>query len=172
MPAIPHLSDVPAGIYDPETLEGAESIIRDYCGWHIAPAITETLTLDGPGTHHLYIPSLRIKTITSIVDDGTTLAPTDYLWSENGVIEKLNSCWTTKRRSIVIILVHGYDACPPAVREVWKQLAQVGPASSPVEREEVGQVAVTYGAVAGAVATGIPSSSFILLNKYRRHGLA
>lgn len=156
MPTTEHLPGMPLSTFDPEAVLAAESIIRDYCGWHIAPAITETLTLDGSGTYKMFIPSLRIKSITSIVDDGKTLNVADYSWSTNGVIEKLNSCWTDKRRGVVIVLLHGWDSCPPGVNDLAKQLCKSGPAT--VKSASIGQTSITYGTAA---------PSFEVLNKYR-----
>lgn len=158
MPTMEHLPDMPLSTLDPEAVLAAEGIIRDYCGWHIAPAITETLTLDGSGTYRMFLPSLRIKSITSIVEDGKTLGVGDYDWSENGTVEKAAGRlpWTTKRRGVVIVLVHGYDHCPAGVNDLAKQLAKAGPAA--ITRAQIGQTSVTYSAAA---------PSFEVLNRYR-----
>jgi hypothetical protein len=157
MPTSEHLPDIPLSTFDPESVLAAESVIRDYCGWHIAPAISETLTLDGSGTYRMFLPTLRIKTITSIVDDGRTLLPTDFEWSEKlGIVEKSRMPWTGKRRGVVIVLVHGYDNCPASIVDMVKQLAKSGPAA--ITRASIGQTSISYG-------TATPS--YEVLNKYR-----
>jgi len=156
MPTTEHLPGLPLSTLDPQAVVAAESIIRDYCGWHIAPAITETITLDGSGTYKMFLPSLRIKSITSISEGGFLLPAIDYDWSENGTVEKIRSQWTWRRRGVVIVLVHGYDFCPPGVEDLVKQLAKSGPAA--ITRAQIGQTSVTYSAAA---------PTFEVLNRYR-----
>lgn len=88
-------------------LDAAHAAVRRFCGWHVAPVITESLTLDGNGSRSILLPSRRVTAITSVVEDGTTL--TDFEWSESGIITKPGGYWSRKHRSIVVSLSHGFD---------------------------------------------------------------
>lgn len=149
--------------YPPGAVKAAEAMVRAYCGWHIAPAVTETLTLDGKGGSILVLPSLRVTAITTVVADGVTLAASAYSWSQSGLVERVNGFWPRKFRSIAVSLTHGYTTCPLEVRDFIQQLAENGAATPPLTKAQVGQVVVTYSA---------QSPAWSVLDPYRRHGVA
>jgi hypothetical protein len=98
-----------------DALAGASAAIRRYCGWHIAPVINAVLTLDGPGTRILMLPTLRmvdLNAVTEIARDGTTydlLPDVDLEWSINGTVRKRSGGWfTTVLRGLVVDLDHGF----------------------------------------------------------------
>ena len=105
------LVDLPVG-YDPAAVAAAEAMVRSYCGWHIAPSETHTVTLDGKGGSTLFLPSLHVTAITSITVDGTLLAATGYEWSETGQVNRKYGAWPRKLRSIVVVFTHGYTDVP------------------------------------------------------------
>ena len=101
----------------------AEALVRSYCRWHIAPSRTETLTLRGAGLVSLMLPSLYVTDISSITDDGTALVlTTDYLWYEDGIINRVGAYWGTG--DVVIAYTHGYTAPPADVTAVVQAVAQ------------------------------------------------
>ncbi|WP_328660373.1 hypothetical protein [Nocardia salmonicida] len=89
--------------------------IRDLCGWHIAPSITETLTLDGPGRRTLLLPSLYVTAITAVTEDGTAVPADQFDWSEKGMLRHRSGLWTDRWRGITVTLTHGYDQAPAGV---------------------------------------------------------
>lgn len=111
----------------------AEAEVRAYCGWHVAPARTDTLTLDGPGSLALLLPSLHVTAVTSVTEDGTLVAATDYQWSESGVVRRTAHAtswspwgaprWTDALRGLVITFTHGYTTWPLDVLSVVERLA-------------------------------------------------
>ena len=38
----------------------AQAAVRAYCGWHIAPSLSETLVLDGTGARAFILPTLHL----------------------------------------------------------------------------------------------------------------
>ena len=62
--------------------EAAQNAIRAYCGWHIAPIVVETLTLDGDGSHRLALPSNMVHEVQSLSVDGVSV--TDFWFSQDG----------------------------------------------------------------------------------------
>ena len=132
--------------YDPDAVKAAERTVRDWCGWHIAPAVTETLTLNGPGGQVLLLPSLRVTAITSIIEDGVTLDASAYEWSTAGVVKRIGGAWSTKLRTLQVNLTHGYDDCPENVYKEIGRLAAASPGMPVgIRQAQVGQVSVTYG---------------------------
>jgi hypothetical protein len=92
-------------------LDQAVSNIRAACGWHIAPVLTETVTLDGPGRSVLLLPSLRVTDVASVTENGRELVEgTDYEWSAKGTLRR-RCGWTDRYRGIVVEFTHGGGRC-------------------------------------------------------------
>ncbi|MDV6271100.1 hypothetical protein [Rhodococcus globerulus] len=86
-------------------LNVASGAIRSYCGWHVAPVLVDTITLDGDGGTILILPTLRLVSLDEVRVQGVVTA--DVQWSTHGVIE---GQWPRRRRSVVVDVRHGYDA--------------------------------------------------------------
>jgi hypothetical protein len=95
-------------------LDAALAAARNYCGWHVTPALTEqTYTLDGPGTSVLVLPTLRLTAVTSVTEDGTELDDSRIEWSSRGLIAKASGlAWTSKMGGITVTIDHGYASAP------------------------------------------------------------
>jgi hypothetical protein len=161
-----NLVDPPLPGYDPDAVLAAEDLVRTHCGWHIAPAVTEVLTLNGKGSAYLRLPSKRVTAITLIVNDGVTLPASNYTWAIDGLVTLLSGYWTTKSRAIQVSLTHGYTSCPAAVRREIERLAAAGGGGSlqTPTLERIGDVAVNYGSS--------PSPDFNALRAYQLSGVA
>jgi hypothetical protein len=101
------LPPTPPGV-DEQAWADVFAEIRSHCGWHIAPEVTETVTVDGPGTSVVVLPTLRLVDVVSITNDGTEV--TDPEWSRAGTVRYY--CWTWKYRGVVAEITHGYDEWP------------------------------------------------------------
>ncbi|MET9286498.1 hypothetical protein [Nocardia beijingensis] len=101
-------------------LDGVIGDIRDYCGWHIAPAATETITLDGTGATIVQIPTLQLSAVASVTENGVVLQVTEYEWSADGTLRRLplGRCWTNRYRGVVVECTHGFDEVPAAIVSV------------------------------------------------------
>ena len=116
MPAYP-LPDLPPGVPMP-TWEVVVASVRDYCGWHIAPEITETVTVDGSGTWAQLLPTLRLVDLLSITNAGDVVANPE--WSASGVVR---GAWTGRYRGVVAEMKHGYATWPSDLLGVMSELA-------------------------------------------------
>lgn len=84
--------------------------VRNYCGWHIAPVITETITLDGSGSRALLIPSNRVLNVTQVTEDGKDIDLGTIGVSRDGVLrKKRNRCWTDELGGVEVTLEHGHE---------------------------------------------------------------
>lgn len=97
----------PAGV-DADRWESAVRSVREYCGWHIAPVVTETVVLDGPGCDILTLPTQRLVDIEDVTNDGS---PVDVAgdWSRAGIVR---GRWTNKFRGVTAVITHGYEDWP------------------------------------------------------------
>ena len=120
------LPDLPAGV-NQEAWASTVADVRAYCGWHIAPEVTETLTLDGPGGFVLHVPTLRLVDVVSITNDGTAITAPE--WSRNGLIRRgypydpWYGVWTWKMRGVVVEVTHGYETWPLDLLSVMASIA-------------------------------------------------
>lgn len=88
--------------------EGAAlATIRAYCGWHVTPVKTETLTVDGNGRREIQLPTGRITDITKVLNEGQDIT-SEIEWSTDGTL-RWHRPLTTKMRGVQITLTHGWD---------------------------------------------------------------
>lgn len=143
--------------------------IRNYCGWHVAPRVTETKVFDGNGGTILGLPSLHVTSV-----DAVTVSGVDWLeqveWSEIGNL-RAKSAFPDRYRSVEVTFTHGY-----AIDEV-QDLVMVGEqvarnaAASPmgIVRENLGSRQITLAQLAPGVAGGLTllQRDLDILNQYR-----
>ena len=99
---------------------GIQETIRRICGWHIAPQVTESVTLDGSGVDLQLLPTLNLVDLIDITSDGTLV--TDPEWSRMGAVRLRGGCWTSKYRGVVATMLHGYENCPSDIRTAVARL--------------------------------------------------
>jgi hypothetical protein len=100
----------------------AEALVRAFCGWHIAPSRTETVTRKGTDAPTLVLPSLKVTAVSSVTDDGNALTVTDdYTWSPAGVLTHVDR-WSTG--DVVVAFTHGYATPPAEVTAIVQAVAQ------------------------------------------------
>ena len=83
---------------------------RRYCGWHVSPVIEETLELDGDGGRVLSLPTLKIVTLSELVEDGVEIPVGDLLVSKRrGLVRKRSGrCWSCHYGAIEVTMTHGF----------------------------------------------------------------
>lgn len=147
------LAPLPAG-FDQSSWDAACEAVRNYCGWHIAPVVNQTLTLDGSGATVQMLPTLRLSSVDEVLEDGVTQTVTYANYSQHGYLFRSDP-WTCNRNGLIVTITHGYDACPPAILSLLREAAQRGDGSA---MSQVGQVRM------GGVA-GVPgAAAFIAAN--------
>ncbi len=92
---------------------------------------TDTVTLDGTGTHLLVLPRWPVTAITSVTvteDDTDTLLTvgTDYEWSATGILTRVSGRWPTEPRSVAVVFTAGYADISPDLTRISRRLAAAG----------------------------------------------
>ncbi len=126
----------------------ADALVRGYCGWHVAPSLTETLTVDGSGGCVQPLPTRYLTAVASVTDDGlaVNLADEDVEWSTSGLLWRY-APWTWRPRGVVATITHGYPVVPADVQMVAADLAgSLADAPGLVTRMTVGQVSREFAA--------------------------
>lgn len=140
-----------------------ETAVRRYCGWHIAPPVTETITLDNTyGGRLLQLPSLHVGEVSKLEfrrhgQDWGTVPPESYVVSPRGVIELVGTlngfpCGT---QCVRVTLTHGYELDDIAdVQAIVKNVTnrasmELGAISS----QSVNGASVSYATAGGSVVS-------------------
>jgi len=161
-------------------LESASDMVRDYCGWKIAPSAEETLIVSGQGSPYLSLPTTYITDVSSVSVkaywDGVnhTLVELDpltypYDFHEFGAIEFIptnyGDTWVFPIgvRNVSVTLTHGYENTPGAIvgficELVSRRLSNPG---GNLTMQQVGQITLQF--AQGAM----PTSQWDGLEKYR-----
>lgn len=106
-----------------QRLEQAEALVRGFCGWHIAPSRTESVTVRGRGTKTLTLPTMHVTAVTSVTEDGRTLTvDDDYTWSAAGVLTR-DGVWPVDAK-VVVAMSHGHAPIPAEVTAIVQAIAQ------------------------------------------------
>ncbi len=147
-------------------VQRAEAAVVAYCGWHIAPQVSETLVLDGSGTGLLQLPTKHVVAIDRVSLLGVDLEADLYDWSRVGLIQIRSPRGMFPRRyqSVEVDLTHGHESTPPDLETVVLGMA-VRAAASPMGETSirVGERASTF----GAVGTSPLQDEYRVLDRYR-----
>ncbi|OIN79805.1 hypothetical protein BMG05_16585 [Mycobacterium malmoense] len=136
---------------DPETarlLTTALAAARAYCGWRVTPVAVETITVDGPGSRLLSLPTLQLVELQAVTENGVELDIDELHWSKAGLVRKKSGHrWSHRYDAITVTMNHGYDNAwgwQSAVLElIDRQAAAVGNVvgnSGPMVEKMVGHV--------------------------------
>lgn len=114
----------------------AAAEVRAQAGWHIAPQVTETISVESYGGRELVIPSKRVVSVASV---GTLSG-----WElRDGVVYR-SVGWPTGLH--LITLTHGYAACPPDLLPVVVKAIRAAQVTdrNDVKTSTEGPYSVTY----------------------------
>ena len=89
-----------------------DDAIREYVGYDVDYA-THTETFSGNQTKELFLEQRPVISVTSVVEDGTTLTygnQEDFTWYKNGRIRRIGSRWSfAYPDNITVTYTAGYD---------------------------------------------------------------
>ncbi len=123
MPELPPLADpilldeYAGGPFSARAIASASTSVRNDCRWHVAPVITETVTVDGCLSRLLLLPTLRLVSVTAvrILDDTETAWMPVTGWriakAEAGMLYRAVG-WNHGPASIQVDMTHGYAQTP------------------------------------------------------------
>lgn len=154
-------------------LDGVTATIRRYCGWHIAPVIEETITVDGNGGYFLRLPTLRCVEVSSLKIVGKTVDKGRFGVSKLGMIELYDKPFPNRFGAVEVTFRHGFDSAPDVGQVIQQVLVNAFSSPMGVTREQAGQLAVTWSMTAPGVSGGISllKRDRDLLASYRLEGL-
>jgi len=152
----------------------ASADIRKTVGWSISQESGVVVTLDGSGARSLWLPSLLVTAVASVVEDSTTLTVvTGFDWTTYGRLIRVGRDWTYKPRSVVVTFTHGYTTNPDDVKGICLTLAgRVYDNPTALRSYTVGGVSETFAGSAGTLGPGLTDDEKVALAGYRLPVLA
>jgi hypothetical protein len=131
-PPLTHDSDLagyPGAPFADGIIRAAEASIRKDCNWHIAPQVTEALTVECCDSRRLVLKTLRLVSVASVVGDDA-VAVTGFKFRSYGVLFPPDGKWWTVGRVYTVTATHGYDSAddllPVVASRCLRQAADPG----------------------------------------------
>ncbi|UGS26327.1 hypothetical protein K8F61_17125 [Microbacterium resistens] len=135
-------------------LEAATQDIRDFCGWHIAPARQVEYRRTGRLPDDVWLPAMEVQSIDSVTIDGTA-------WTDVAVqrVEfDRDTGWTNLTgRSVIVKYTAGFKKTPPNLLTATLEMAAAALGTSMGwTREQAAGVSVDYGRAGGGIDPDSP----------------
>lgn len=161
-----------------ELLDSASAMIRRYCGWHVAPVVTEDVVTDGRGGQIQMLPTMRLLDLVALSEQLTSdvtnvYPPTEVEWSRDGYIKKPNCAnWTLRLRGISATIEHGFSEYADLTAMVCMMTARAKSNPFGITSQAVGSVSVGMSVTPGGQAGGLVlfDHQMIALDSYRLFG--
>ena len=149
-------------------LNAASQAIRNYCGWHICPAMECTANPIG-GSVVAKLPAGYVSSITSVEENGVELAASDYEWRKDGLLKRKAWVWSDVWDGIEAVYTAGYssEALPDLAEAVCAIVAGVLAVAPGVASESADGVSISYSASAASVAAALTSQQKYALEPYK-----
>lgn len=138
-----------------QALAAASNRFRGQVRHPVSFVADDTITLDGHGTSSILLPAEPVTAIAGLSLDGVELVDgTDYEWSQDGYVRRLNYLWPNRLRCIEVTYSHGYADIPPDIAEAIVDQARAQYVVRPgVQTVQVGGQSVGFGAQASVGVT-------------------
>lgn len=148
-------------------IASASAAIRAYCGWHVAPVLDCSITLDGEAGD-IWLPTNALASVTSAKVGGEDVTVTGS--NRRGRVRLAHK--TCGLGNVAIDYVAGYDvaACPDLMGVVVQRvMASVAMATYGVSQETAGGVSISYSgsALSDLGSAFLPDSVKAALSTYR-----
>lgn len=101
-----------------QMLDAALRIARRHVGWHVSPVLSEDpVTLDGPDSRILWLPTRKLVALHAVVENGKTLDTTKIAISAGdgpmqdrpvALRKRSGAFWTSNYGGIEVTMTHGY----------------------------------------------------------------
>lgn len=152
-----------------QALNAALEAVRNYCGWHIAPVLSETIRLRSPDRVVFFLPTRNLVTVESVTQLGETVDLGTMTAEVDGEVRRvLGYRYTFCNEPLTVTFTHGYEVLPSEVAQVVMSLTKRSLESPASGRSvtQVGQVqSTTYATHRGALP--LFDEDMRVLDKYR-----
>jgi hypothetical protein len=142
----PDLADYPGAPFPAGTVDAAVANLRETVGWHIAPQVTETLTVHGSNTDLLVLPTLKIVTVTAVRDVSSTtpVTLTGYRVNSKAGLLQREEGWPEGFEVVEVDLTHGLTECPKDLLPAVAWFCQRQTVDASLSSESLGSWSESY----------------------------
>ena len=132
------LADYPGAPFTQAVVDSAVAALRGDCGWHVAPVLTETVTVDGSDTQTLFLPTLKLVSVSAVRDvtRTTPVAVTGWRMVRAGRLIRVAG-WPCGPDAVEVDLVHGYADTPAELLAAVAHYCQAQRVDSNVSTESL-----------------------------------
>lgn len=135
-------------------LDAVSQVVRDYCGWHVAPVLSCSFTGDGEG-RFLKLPAMNLQKVDCLKINGRPVDAAAYQWTVEGLVRLSCGVFPHSWRSAYVEFTAGCP-CAGALAAAVCQMASNALAAAPgVQSEQAGQVRIEYNRTGNGVAGGV-----------------
>lgn len=157
----------------PGLIKSASEAVRKYCRWHVAPVITETVTVPTQGGRLVLLPTLRVVDVTGFKVAGVEQDVATLDWATFGMV-RLSCQAPTSLRGVEATIIHGFESAPDVAQVAAQIVLQAMASPMGATREQAGLLSVTWGQTAPGVSGGVSvlDRDVALLDPYRLEATA
>lgn len=159
-------------------IDAATAAVRNFCGWHVSPSASCTLSARAHDLRMIYsgrdviiqLPARYVTAVSSVRVGGYDVA--DYSFEANGLLRLYDVNVCSRKTLIEVSYTAGGDFAD--VKELVAHRVTHGLAQSyGVQSEAAGGVSITYSAnwINSARATALPDDNREVLTPYRLQGV-
>lgn len=166
--SLPPLAVTPEGAKDDDWAATCAAV-RSYCRWHVAPEVTETVTLDVAGYGPmLFLPTLRLGSVSEVRDVTGDEPRTLDGWRKTaaGMLSRPGG-WPAGFSAVEVDMVHGYDECPADILAVAKAMVSVSPELASATQFQGGPFQISSPAYTTAGAASLSYAQQSVLDRYK-----
>lgn len=128
----------------PTLIAGATDAIRLWCGWHVAPVIEETVTLDSEGSASLRLPTGRLITANGLKVDGVPVPDDAWDYSTAGMIRLRRGVFPDRFRAVEVTITHGWPQAPSLAAVITRSVLSACASPMGATREQAGSISATW----------------------------
>ncbi len=150
-------------------LLAASQVVRNYCGWHVCPAVECSAEPMGGGNVRR-LPAGYVSEITSVAENGETVDPSEYEWRKDGLIRRKGCThWAHGWNAVEVEYIAGFDieSVPDLAEAVAAITAGVLSVSAGVSSESADGVSISYSASASSIAAALTAQQRSALEAYK-----
>lgn len=124
------LAGLPGAPFEDEAVTQAGEAIRNALGWHLAPSVEETLTVDSPGGVNVYLKTKYLTDVAEVRDVTAGTVLTGWTFTRLGRMRR-RSGWPCDH-VLEFDVTHGLEDCPDELLPIGAAIARSGSSSSNV----------------------------------------
>lgn len=139
----------PAGV-NPDAWDAALAAVRGYCGWYVAPEVTEDVKVEALAGLIL-LPSLKVSAVNSVTDEDGKPIASGWRLRRRGA---LRGPWRD-REEYTVNIRHGYERLPAEVQAVARDLASTAGSMVGATSMSAGPFQISKSPTAASVQAGV-----------------